>query len=102
MQHARDGEAIGKLKVAKLDLSKQATQKVSKYNSSVATRYEDVIHLGLKQRGVVKGKGKYWSWLPSVVLRTCFGDEAAMIPDEKLVSQTGTNSEPLAMSTTVL
>ena len=57
---------------AKAKVPGHAQKKIARYNANTATRRADQICLQRK-RPVIKGRGKYKSWLPNALLRACWG-----------------------------
>ena len=97
--HARDCKKIKHEHNATMEISKEAKFKVSLFNSNTATRHEDVIFLGAKdKRNSVKGKGKYRTWLPDAIMRVCFGDQSPLVTDDVKKER---SSGPLALSNSV-
>ena len=98
--HARDCKKIKHEHNATMEISKDAKFKVSLFNSNTATRHEDVIFLGAKdkRKNSAKGKGKYRTWLPAAIMRVCFGDQSPLVTDDVEKER---SSGPLALSNSV-
>ena len=56
-----------------LSLAPHVLDRIRKHNRDHAVRPCDVIDVTEKKRKVVKGRGKYRFWMPSAILRVCFG-----------------------------
>ena len=46
---------------------------IAKHNNCHAIRSCDLINVGERKQRRVKGKGKHRQWLPSAILRCCWG-----------------------------
>jgi len=74
-KHAADMR-YKKLKKTKVNVGAHAAKTISQSNESFAKTAKEVIpqdNLGQKKPPKVKGKGRHKTWLPSAILRACFG-----------------------------